>query len=30
MEVAELMKISYSNAKFLQHRTIGMLKKHMR
>jgi len=26
-EVAELMKISYSNAKFLQHRAIGMLKK---
>jgi len=29
MDVAELMKISYSNAKFLQHRAIGMLKKHM-
>lgn len=28
-EVAELMKISYSNAKFLQHRAIGMLKKLM-
>lgn len=26
-EVAVLMKISYSNAKFLQHRAIGMLKK---
>jgi len=26
-EVAELMKISYSNAKFLQHRAIGILKK---
>jgi RNA polymerase sigma-70 factor (ECF subfamily) len=28
-EVAVLMKISYSNAKFLQHRAIGMLKKLM-
>jgi len=26
-EAAELMKISYSNAKFLQHRAIGILKK---
>ena len=29
MEVAELMNISYSNGKLLQHRAIDILKKHM-
>lgn len=28
-EVAVLLKVSYSNAKFLQHRAIGMLRKFM-